>query len=581
MRALWGPLLAFAGLVACGEEPGETLLGTLDGGVLDGGATADAGVEPPVDPTEAVFAPEHLIEVDVELAPEDWEVLRNQARTFAELFGPSLCVDSPPVSPYTYFPAEVTIDGQTFDQVGIRKKGFFGSVNPIKPSLKLKFDEYVMDQEFSGFERMTFNNGRQGNDRSTIHQCVGYNLFAAAGIAAPRCNHARISVNGEPLGVFVHIDSIKKRFLRRFFDDDEGALFEGALSDFRPVYIETFQRKTNKEIMDRSELDAVAEALLLDDSELLPALGALVEIDEFITFWALEVLIQHWDGYTSFNNNNYYIYKNPDTGRFHFIPWGADAILGFGPQDQAGTVFLSGLLARRLHEHPDTAEQFYVRLAELMSTVWDELEILTYIRETEILVRPYIAPANLELFEASLQSLRDFVQRRRSEVEALLAAPRPELQPIRPPLCLNPVGELSGTFETEWGTFPTQNPFAFGSGTFTATVGEQGFVGQTVAAVAGPNEEGTAIIQIPAQFADRSIGALVIYMPPERVVPGATVALDVQSPSGAVLFYIPQPGAEAENVGTISNGEVTFDVASTMDGAPIVGTFRGQIIENL
>ena len=34
--------------------------------------------------------------------------------------------NDPPENPFTYVEAEVTIDGITFPQVGIRKKGFLG-----------------------------------------------------------------------------------------------------------------------------------------------------------------------------------------------------------------------------------------------------------------------------------------------------------------------------------------------------------------------------------------------------------------------------------------------------------------------
>ena len=54
----------------------------------------------------------------------------------------------------------------------------------------------------SGLRRMTLNNARQ--DPSYINQCLGYQLFAAAGVPAPRCSFATVTVNGEQLGIYAH-----------------------------------------------------------------------------------------------------------------------------------------------------------------------------------------------------------------------------------------------------------------------------------------------------------------------------------------------------------------------------------------
>ena len=54
-------------------------------------------------------------------------------------------------------------------------------------------------------------------------------------------------------------------------------------------------------------------------------IGKIVDLDSFYTFWAMEGLLGFWDGYSG-NRNNFFIYLNPDTEKFHFIPWGADSL---------------------------------------------------------------------------------------------------------------------------------------------------------------------------------------------------------------------------------------------------------------
>src|SRR5690606_27869475 len=72
----------------------------------------DAAVEPDAalpDPTDALFDLDRILDVEIDMAPEDWAALRAQGRDLSTLS--EGCLSRPPESPYTYFPARVTIDG--------------------------------------------------------------------------------------------------------------------------------------------------------------------------------------------------------------------------------------------------------------------------------------------------------------------------------------------------------------------------------------------------------------------------------------------------------------------------------------
>ena len=91
------------------------------------------------------------------------------------------------------------------------------------------------------------------------------------------------------------------------------------MSDFDPGWRGTFEKKTNEDAGDWSDIDAVVAA-----RPGLVALEEIIDLDRFLSFWATEVLVGHWDGYAG-NRNNYHFYREPD-GRFVFIPWGVDAV---------------------------------------------------------------------------------------------------------------------------------------------------------------------------------------------------------------------------------------------------------------
>ena len=76
---------------------------------------------------------------------------------------------------FNLYKAEISIDGTIIKNIGIRTKGFIGSLNTERPSLKVKFDEYVDQSPIQGLDRFTLNNNVQ--DVSLASQFLTYKLF--------------------------------------------------------------------------------------------------------------------------------------------------------------------------------------------------------------------------------------------------------------------------------------------------------------------------------------------------------------------------------------------------------------------
>ena len=334
-------LVSLVGLVACAGDDGGTV-----------GPDAGPTVTPDApDPSDELFAPDHLIEIAIELPEAAWDTLRMQNRSADTLIGAD-CQAAPFPNPFTEQVATVTVDGVRLEQVGIRKKGFLGSLDDDKPSLKLDLDQTVPGQNVAGLRGLTLNNNKQ--DPSAVRQCLSYQLFAAAGVPAPRCNFAHVIINGRELGVYTHVEAVGKRMLTRHFGSNDGRLYEGTLSDFRPGWMATFEPKTDEANPDRSEIEDLAAALTAPDDQLLARLAPLLDVDRFINFWAMETLIEHWDGYAN-NTNNFFIYRDPSTGLIDFLPWGTDGVMSAPGSDPPSQVVLAeGLLTRRLYLLPET-----------------------------------------------------------------------------------------------------------------------------------------------------------------------------------------------------------------------------------
>ena len=65
-----------------------------------------------------------------------------------------------------------------------------------------------------------------------MSQFIGYALFNAIGSSAPRCAYAKVTVNGENLGIYSHVETVRKPLLKRAFGNSNGPLYEGTVVDF-------------------------------------------------------------------------------------------------------------------------------------------------------------------------------------------------------------------------------------------------------------------------------------------------------------------------------------------------------------
>lgn len=401
----------------------------------------------PADPAALWFDPDRLLDVEITMARADWNVMRVQKRDLFTVFVTQTCGDAPWYDPYTFFHApSVVVDGQPLVDVGIRKKGFFGSLSDTKPSLKLDFGEFASGQRLEGLDRMTLNNALQ--DPAYIKQCLGYAILAEAGIPAPRCNFARVTVHTTQSGtpdetpvddlLYVNVESIKEPFLGRVFADPTGRLYEGTLSDFwlkgsaNPAVDEPWRNsiepKDDPAAANQSEINALTAALTnpaLSEVDRRAAIEAVVDLDAYLTFWAGEGLIGHWDGYAD-DQNNFYFYVKPADGKIHFVPWGADDTFGrgnplsgrTGDPVHAQAIVPRAALARRLYEIPAVRTLYLAKLQNLLDTVWNPTAHLAEIDRMQALIQPVTGDLT-----PALAPIRTWINDHRTRVQAEINAP--------------------------------------------------------------------------------------------------------------------------------------------------------------
>jgi len=340
---------------------------------------------------DQIFSINRVLDVQITVNPEDWATICSQGRDFNTISDPKR-KDSPLENPFTYVEAEVTIDGVILPRVGIRKKGFLGSLSRTRPSLKVKLNYLNQKGEIDGITNLTFNNNQQ--DSSLMSQFMSYTLFNAVGLPAPRCAYAQVAVNGQNLGIYSHVERVHKPFLKRAFGNDNGALYEGTLIDFRPGWVNGFEHKLGSDEVGRQKIQQLIEVLEGEDKNIEEAIGQLVDLDSFYIFWVMEGLLGLWDGYSG-NENNFFFYLNPETGKFHFIPWGADhgfsRFHGKRQYDEPPPISVKtqGLIAYRLYQIEACRQRYERTLREILTKHWQEDDLLAEIERLEALLQPY------------------------------------------------------------------------------------------------------------------------------------------------------------------------------------------------
>jgi spore coat protein H len=250
------------------------------------------------------------------------------ARTADELFGQSpirrfkIDVPEPDLQKLqrnnrAYIHATVTVGEQVYKDVGIRLKGQ-GSFLPVqqKPSLAIKFNEFVAGQKFHGLTKILLNNASQ--DTTLLSEYLATSLFRDADVPAARVTHARVVLNGRDLGFYVLAEAMNKVFVKENFDDADGNLYEG--------YARDIDQKLEQDVgtpSDQSALRELVATAKLPSSERMPRLRQILDVDRFYSFLAISTVIAQHDSY-QYNRNNYRLYHDPKSKRFVMIPHGID-----------------------------------------------------------------------------------------------------------------------------------------------------------------------------------------------------------------------------------------------------------------
>jgi spore coat protein H len=335
--------------------------------------------------------------------------------------------------------------------VGVHLKGSAGSFRQLgdKPAFTIKFDHFVPGQKYRGLQKLSLNNAVQ--DPTYLSDLLGNELFRAAGVPAPRIGHARLELNGKAQGFYVVLEAITRDFLRRSFGDPTGNLYKGSGDVDGDIFVDP--RSPSK---DRADLKALTVAAAEPDrNKRRERMAAVLDLDRFASFLALETMHWHWDGY-SMAQNNFDIYHDPVSDRLVFFPHDQDQLFG----EPGGPIYppLSGLVARAFRSTPWGGKLYRERLAALRGKLLDPDTVARRLEKLATKINPVITEIDAEQGKAHREAAAGFIKRIRERSESIreqLDRPEPE-----PPKALAFEGRTARTFGWESRTTLGQPRFA-------------------------------------------------------------------------------------------------------------------------
>ncbi|MFZ5477100.1 MAG: CotH kinase family protein [Myxococcota bacterium] len=366
----------------------ETLLNAL----LAGPVAPHGGVVPQRDGASILFADDHVLELAIEIEPDDLDALDRDPRTDVH--------------------ATVTFEGTSW-LVGFHLKGA-SSYRGLddKAAMKLDFGAWVPEQEFWGVRRVTLNN--MIYDESMMRERGAYRLYEAMGIRAPRHGYAWVTVNGEDYGLYSVIETMDQGFLdRAFAEDPDGNLYESVYNwgDLTWTAMANYTLQEEGAILPWEDLTELVEDL--DGS--YDTMRARFDMDSVLGVFAMDLALGHYDGYTR-NFNNYLVYHAPAEDRWHLVPWGQDGTFNSGGPLHIG--FLGRLAVDCLGSSAcrDDMDAKVLEIADLM----ERIGLAAWLEETWTMIRPYCEADPRREVECDPSDVLEYAWERPAEIRAEL-----------------------------------------------------------------------------------------------------------------------------------------------------------------
>lgn len=242
----------------------------------------------------------------------------------------------------------VTIDGTSYENAGIRYKGYSSyNSNAIKNPFNIDLDYKIVNQNHQGYTKLKLSNVI--HDPSFLREVLAYEI-ARKYMPAPQANYANVFVNDTFIGLYTNVEAIDKRFVKKHFGSDNHAFFKGEPDPLIYPFGENSnlayshgEDSSSYYAYYKAESDYGWRQLLSLIQKLdvgVDQVQEVLNIDQALWMMAFNEVIVNLDSYMGYSQN-YYLYED-DNGRFTPLIW--DLNMSFGSfRESDGSYHFRGL----------------------------------------------------------------------------------------------------------------------------------------------------------------------------------------------------------------------------------------------
>lgn len=231
--------------------------------------------------------------------------------------------------------ATATIDGTTYERVGLRLKGnsslrgVSDDADPADLPWLLRLDEHVEGQSLDGWTDFVV---RSNNTETALNEAVALDLLAEAGLASEHAVATSFTVNGGDPRLRLVVQALDEAWEAENFST-RGLLYKSeAEGDWSwrgtdpDSYTDVFDQETGED--DLTPLIDLLDFLNNStDAELQEGLADRLDVEAFARYLAFEDLVGNTDDIDGPGNNSYLRY-DAESGGFTVVAW--DHNLAFG-----------------------------------------------------------------------------------------------------------------------------------------------------------------------------------------------------------------------------------------------------------
>ena len=332
-----------------------------------------------------IFEKDKVIDVKIDIAAADLEDMRNYPQN------------------EEYHVADITVDGVTVENAGIRTKGNM-TLNSVagsdseRYSYRIKFNKYVKGNKLLGLDELCLNNGY--SDASYMREYLHYEILRSLGMNVPETAFCNVYINGEYAGFYLAVEGMDDTFLKDNFGENykDGSFYkmdEGASLEYRQDENYSYADLKSGDDADLTEFKKFVKALNDTETGEKGDIESFLDVDSALKYIASNTVLCNYDSYNGNRHHNYYLYKNSD-GVFTVVPWDFNMSFGGfnGSNSEVGidTPFISGSLEtlpliNKLLSVDEYKEKYYGYIKQIMNTLESFEDRVSELKE---IISPYV-----------------------------------------------------------------------------------------------------------------------------------------------------------------------------------------------